>query len=373
MDYILAAVPVFFLLIFVEILTSRWAGKTLYRFNDAIANINCGIVQQVSSVLFGSALFLGYLYLYNNWRLVDIPNNFWTWMLLFIGIDFLYYWFHRYSHEINLFWGAHVVHHQSEDYNLTVALRQSSFQVIFSSIFYLPLALIGFDPYAFITVNSLQTIYQFWIHTEMIDKLPWPIEYIFCTPSHHRVHHGRNPEYIDKNHGGTLIIWDRMFGTFEPERAPVVYGVTKPLKSWNPVRANVDYYKDLYSLSLQMNRLQDKLRLFIARPGWRPDYLGGMERIPEVVRENFKKYDTSLRKNLYTFVAFEFLVLLVCGIAFLLTAESLSYIQQMVVVVWLLWMAVDIASTSSGGSLKPIRLVGKYGVFVVGVWWLLAY
>ena len=140
--------------------------------------------------------------------------------LAFFGYRLFVLLFHRYSHEINAFWGTHVVHHQSEDYNLSVALRQSAFQGVISGMFYLPLAVFGFDPIPFLLINTLQTLYQFWIHTETIHKLPRWFEYIFNTPSHHRVHHGRNPEYIDKNHGGTLIIFDRLFGTFQDEEAP---------------------------------------------------------------------------------------------------------------------------------------------------------
>ena len=160
---------------------------------------------------------MGYLYLFKHYAIFDISNSFFNYALLFIGIDFFYYWFHRLAHEVSLFWGTHIVHHQSEDYNLSVALRQSSFQGFIAMFFYLPLAIIGFNPIAFVTINAFQTLYQFWIHTKTINKMPRWFEFVFNTPSHHRVHHGRNPKYIDKNHGGTLIIFDRLFGSFQAE------------------------------------------------------------------------------------------------------------------------------------------------------------
>jgi sterol desaturase/sphingolipid hydroxylase (fatty acid hydroxylase superfamily) len=173
------------------------------------------------------------------------------------------------SHEINAIWATHIVHHQSEEYNLTVALRQSWFQAFFSTLFYLPLAWIGFDPITTVTVIAFNTLYQFWIHTELIKNMGW-FEWIFNTPSHHRVHHGSNPEYIDKNHGGTLIVWDRIFGTFQAEQVAPVYGITTPLRSWNPFHANFHYWNDLIQLSARASRATDKLKVFFAAPGWQP-------------------------------------------------------------------------------------------------------
>ena len=207
-NYILYAIPVFFLLIGVELLVARIMKRDVYRFSDAIANLSCGITQQVVGVLMRAILFGGYIYLYENFKLWDLGvDKWWVWVVCFVGVDFFYYWFHRLAHEISVMWGGHIVHHQSEEYNLSVALRQGSFQALSSWIFYLPLAWMGFSPLVFLVVAQFQTLYQFWIHTRLIGKMWWPIEYIFNTPSHHRVHHGINPQYIDKNHGGTLIIF----------------------------------------------------------------------------------------------------------------------------------------------------------------------
>ena len=223
MSLIVYSIPIFFLLIGVELLITRVRGLSYYRFNDAITNLSCGIGSQVTGIFMKFLTFGVYVIIYEHSPLTGkIPYNYLTIILLFLGVDFFYYWFHRLAHEISFLWGSHVVHHQSEEYNLSVALRQAWVQGAFSWIFYLPLAFIGFNPYMFATIASLQTLYQFWIHTKVIGRMPAWFEFIFATPSHHRVHHGVNPKYIDKNHAGTLIIWDRIFGTFQQEEEEVV-------------------------------------------------------------------------------------------------------------------------------------------------------
>lgn len=324
-DYIALAVPVFFLLIGVELLVGKLRKTSYYRFNDALTNISCGIGQQVLNVFVKTVLLLGYVYLYQNHRFLDFPaDQWWTWVLLFIGVDFFYYWFHRYAHEISLFWGGHIVHHQSEEYNLSVALRQGAFQTMFSWIFYLPLALIGFDPVTFVVVNQFQTLYQFWIHTKAIDKLHPVFEYVFNTPSHHRVHHGVNPKYIDRNHGGTLIIWDRMFGTFQAEEEEVVYGITKQLKSWNPVWANLDYFRDVGRLLAKCKSPADMFRVLFFKPGWRPEYLGGPQKPGPVSPETFDKYDVKMPGGMSYYVLFQYLFVLTIGSVFLFSADQFT-------------------------------------------------
>lgn len=333
------AIPVFFILIGIELLVGLLMQRQFYRFSDAITNISCGISQQVMGVIL-KLLGLGmYLFLYEQARVATIPNNWLTYIILFVLIDMFYYWFHRYSHEINTFWGAHVVHHQSEEYNLSVALRQSAFQGFFSSVFYLPLAIVGFDPVPFAIINTFQTLYQFWIHTEAINKLPFWFEYIFNTPSHHRVHHGRNPEYIDKNHGGTLIIFDRMFGTFEPERAAVVYGVTKPLSSWNPIWANFDYYADLLKDSARIPRFADKVRLWVDRPGWLPAELGGQQQVPAVTRAEQHKYNTNTPKGFNIYVLIQFVSVLLGTTVFLIASSSILLLHS-ILLAGLIWWTV---------------------------------
>jgi alkylglycerol monooxygenase len=311
-DYIALSIPVFFILIGIELAYDFYKKLKYYRFNDSISNLSQGIGSQITGLFMKTALFFGYKYIFEHWRLFDIPDTIWTWIILFIGVDFFYYWFHRMSHQVNALWAAHIVHHQSEEYNLTVALRQSWFQSWFSWVFYLPLALIGFDPLMFVTLSAFNTLYQFWIHTRAIKSMG-VLEYILNTPSHHRVHHGSNPKYIDKNHAGTLIIWDRLFGTFQQEEEDVYYGITTPLASWNPVWANVHYWIELWQTAKKSDNLADKINVFIKPPGWFPAKLGGFKYAPEIDVINYKKFDASYQKGIVLYVLFQFIIALITG------------------------------------------------------------
>jgi alkylglycerol monooxygenase len=341
MDLIVYAIPVFFLLIGVELMIQYITKSPLYRFNDAITNINCGITQQVLGVFFRTATFFLYLWIYDHARIFTVPLTWYTWILLFIGVDFFYYLFHRYAHEIAAFWGSHAVHHQSEEYNFSVALRQSATQVFFSFWFYLPLAFLGFSPVAFITVASLQTLYQFWIHTRVIKKMPAWFEFIFNTPSHHRVHHGADPKYIDKNHGGTLIIFDRMFGTFVEEEEEVHYGVTKPVQSWDPIWVNVEYYKWLWQTFMAAKGM-DKWRVLSRKPGWRPDYLGG-PLTPQEIPDTFQKYDVHAGTAMHVYVLIQFIIVLSGTSLFLFSADKLPLLQQLASAALIIWMVQNIS------------------------------
>jgi sterol desaturase/sphingolipid hydroxylase (fatty acid hydroxylase superfamily) len=323
LNLIVLAVPVFFLLIAVEVLWSLWEEKRLYRLNDSVGDLSCGILEQVAGVFLKTALFAGYLFVFERCRLFTLPvSSAPAWVLCWLGVDFFYYWFHRLSHEVNAGWAAHIVHHQSEEMNLTVALRQSVFQGAISWVFYLPLALAGFPPAMFLTVSSLNTLYQFWIHTRAIGKLG-PLEWVLNTPSHHRVHHGRNPKYIDRNHAGSLIIWDRMFGTFQAEEEEVVYGITKPLESFNPVWANFHYWAELVETARRARRPLDRLRVFWRRPGWRPPELGGFEAAPEVHPGAHRKYDPPLTRPLKAYVLAQFVAVNLAATVFLFRQGSL--------------------------------------------------
>lgn len=315
MKLIVASIPLFFLLIAIEIVAARVLERRVYRFADSFADLGCGMIEQLLGVAVKATLFAAYLALYEKARLFELPEGSWAvFAACFLGVDFFYYWFHRKSHEIGAFWAAHSVHHQSEEYNLSVALRQGAFQGFFSWAFYLPLALLGFPPATFITCSALNTLYQFWIHTRLIGRLG-PVEWIFNTPSHHRVHHGRNPRYIDRNHAGVLIIWDRMFGTFVPETDEPVYGVVKPLSSTNPLWANLASWADLLSVAARARRLPDRLKPFLAAPGWRPEEQGGPLRPPEVSRpaDEPKAPSTPRVLGVYVFAHFVLLLVLTAG------------------------------------------------------------
>ncbi len=340
MDFnpVILSIPLYFLLIGFELLFQTIKGIKIYRTNDAITNISCGISSQVMNAVWGVLSIGMYQFVYDYARISTIPNNWLTWTLLFILVDLMYYWFHRASHEVNFLWNtAHVVHHQSEDYNLSVALRQSSFGGVFSMVFYLPLALLGFNAYAFLTVKGLNLIYQFWIHTEAIEKLPKWFEYLFNTPSHHRVHHGRNPKYIDKNHAGTLMIWDRMFGTFQKEEERPTYGVTKPTNTWNPIWNNVFPIIEMIKQVKNTQGFVNKIKVLFYKPGWQPAELGGFIMAPEVHKRTYTKFDKSPHLPLIRYVFGQFLLVLVFTSYFLFTFKEFSFYPKLAYAAFIIW------------------------------------
>jgi sterol desaturase/sphingolipid hydroxylase (fatty acid hydroxylase superfamily) len=272
MDLILLAVPLFFVLIAVELVADRVRGQRNYRLADSINSLSTGVLSTSTGLLTKGVGLLTYALAWEHLALLRLPAEaWWVWVGAFVLYDFCYYWLHRMGHERNVLWAAHSVHHQSEEYNLTTALRQTSSGFIFSWIFYLPLALLGVPPVVFITVASLNLLYQFWVHTRHVPKLGW-LEWVLITPSNHRVHHAQNPRYMDCNYGGVFIFWDRLFGTFQEEDddEPVIFGVTTPLASWNPLWANLQFYAQLWADARRTGRLWDKLRIWFMPTGWRP-------------------------------------------------------------------------------------------------------
>jgi len=342
-NYIALAIPVFFILIGVELLIGIIQKRKYYRLNDSINNLSLGITSQITGIFLKTILFFGYLFLFEHFGKNHVlPDKLWVWIALFFAVDFCYYWFHRMSHEINALWAAHIVHHQSEEYNLSVALRQSSFQGVFSSVFYLPLAVIGFDPWMFIIISQFNTLYQFWIHTKLIGKMG-PLEWFLNTPSHHRVHHGSNPKYIDRNHAGTLIIWDRMFGTFQEEEEEVIYGITTPLKSWNPVWANFHYWVDLFDVAKKTTSFKDKIKEFLMPPGWFPKELGGFQHPKEIDKTTYNKYDSDSRKwHVYVFIQFVFMLGVATAIIFM--EQQVTFFQLAVLSVFVVYTLVNLGA-----------------------------
>ena len=336
---IILSIPIFFGLMSIELVYETITKKRTYRLNDAITNINLGALNQISGI-FTKVISIGiYTVVFEFFAITRLPVDWITFVVLFVLYDLCFYWSHRMAHTVSLFWGGHVVHHQSEDFNLTVALRQSSTAFIWSFPFYLPLAVLGFDPVQFLTVGAFNLLYQFWIHTEHIGKIGW-LEYIINTPSHHRVHHGRDPKYIDKNYAGVFIVWDRMFGTFKEEEERPTYGITKSLNSWNPLYANFAHYIDLYNYVKQSKSWSDTKNMLFKQPGWLPNYLGGVQ-TPSIPTLDFHKYNADvsfLWAKLYIFV--QFIGLMVVTALFLFTYKDYSYSIIFGSLFWIIWSTI---------------------------------
>jgi len=307
------AVPVFFGLIGLELIADRARGTGTYRLADSINSLSCGIVSTGMRVFFGFIGLFFYQWVLRHWAVVRLPAGHWgTWVLAFFAYDLCYYWYHRMGHTVGLLWAAHVVHHQSEEFNLTTALRQPGTGSFTSWIFYLPLAFCGVPMAVFLMVGVIQLFYQFWPHTRQIGRLGVLDRWI-QTPSNHRVHHAQNDIYLDRNYVGVFLIWDRLFGTFqeELEEEECVYGIRGQLRSWNPVWANLHYYLAMAKDSWHAKSWADKCKVWFARPGWRPADVA--ERFPKPAYDphrDFSKFDPqrNLALSLYGLVQFTALV-----------------------------------------------------------------
>ena len=269
---IVLATPVFFLLIAIEALVGWRRRRVTYAWSDTLNSIGLGMMSQVIGV-FTKLFMLGiYQWVYAHAALFPLSaSSPGVWLGALLAYDFLYYWLHRAGHTVALFWAAHVVHHQSEEYNLSTALRQTGSGWLAGWLFYLPMALAGVPPLVFAVVALIDLLYQFWVHTRQIDRLGW-FDRWFCAPSNHRVHHAVDDVYLDRNYGGILVVWDRLFGSFQPEldAHPCHYGTRSPLRSWNPVWANLEVYAGLWHDCRHAARWGDKLRVWFKPPGWRP-------------------------------------------------------------------------------------------------------
>ncbi|HEY8088438.1 MAG TPA: sterol desaturase family protein [Polyangiaceae bacterium] len=324
--YVALAIPLFFLLIGVELATLRLRGpRRAYRFADSITNLSCGVGQQVLEPFFKSVAILPYAWLWGHARVATIrPDSLLAWVALVASVDLGYYAFHRASHRVGFLWAVHAVHHQSEEYNLSVALRQPWFESFFSPFFYLPLAVLGFPPIMYLGGVTIDTLYQFWIHTRAIGRLG-PLEWIMNTPSHHRVHHGIDPEYVDRNYAGIFIVWDRLFGTYRREGREPVYGTVKPVPTWNPVAANLAPWKDLWAMARSTHRLVDKARVWLAPPEWRPTDLGGPVVVPPADPTRTPRYDVRARRGIATYVAVQFAVTAAATVGYLWIEGTASW------------------------------------------------
>lgn len=266
------AIPGFILLLSLEAWFSYRENKNLYETKDTWTSLGLGIGNVIVGFITKAMIWACFMFLYQ-FRIFELNAGvWWYWILLFFADDFSYYWFHRTAHNVNWFWASHVVHHSSQHYNLAAALRQTwTGNLTGSFLFWAWMPLIGFHPTWILFMQQISLIYQFWIHTETVDKLPKPLEFILNTPSHHRVHHGSNIKYLDKNHAGILIIWDRMFGTFQPEEERPTYGLTKNIRSFNPIVIALKTWAELFKTAMHSGSLRNAVNYFIQPPGWSHD------------------------------------------------------------------------------------------------------
>ena len=320
------ATPVFFLLMAIELVVARRRGlRDAYRLNDAVNSLSLGVISEVVK-LFARVLIIGiYAWLFQHVALGTWPTDtWWAWVLAVVFYDFCYYWNHRLGHESAVFWAAHVVHHQSQCYNLSTALRQTSSGALLSWVFYVPMAVAGVPPEMFAVAAIVDLLYQYWIHTEVVGKLGW-FDRWFASPSNHRVHHAVNDCYIDRNYGGILMLWDRIFGTFVEESEKCVYGTRAPLESWDPLWANVEVYADLARKSRHVDRWRDKLLVWVMPPGWQPAGVGGGPWArPAFDLRRVRTYDPPMDPRVRAFALLQLVVAIGGAVPLLWFANELS-------------------------------------------------
>jgi alkylglycerol monooxygenase len=357
---IVLATPVFFLLIAVEfavgrVRARRGTGHDTYRLADAVNSIGLGMLSQISAVLTGLLRIGIYTAVYAAVALFpqEAAREFWTtwygWLLALVFYDLCYYWLHRMGHESAVLWAAHVVHHQSQHYNLSTALRQTSSGALFGWLFYLPMAVAGVPPLVFGVVALVDLLYQFWVHTEQVGKLGW-FDRWFCSPSNHRVHHAVNDRYLDRNYGGILIVWDRMFGTFREEDERCVYGTRGELRSWDPLWANAEVYWALAKDSWHARNWADKLRVWLKPPGWRPADVAA--RFPKASFDiaQVARYGPVVGRGVQWFAAVQFMLLLAGVAVFLWFSDAVALPRAAV------WLAVLTAALWAIGGVLQGRL-----------------
>jgi sterol desaturase/sphingolipid hydroxylase (fatty acid hydroxylase superfamily) len=323
------AVPAFFILIFIELIYGLASGKSNYRLNDTFTSISLGLISRYIPLLglgIQGAAF-AYVAQYYNLKLFS-PSSIWVWVFAFFLYDFCYYWMHRLHHEVKVLWATHVVHHHGEEFNLSTALRQTSTGFLWKWIFYLPIFIVGIPPEVFVTVAGVNLVYQFWVHTEHIPKLGW-YEYIFVSPSNHRIHHAQNKHYVDANYGGVFILWDRLFGTYkeELEELKPIYGTAKPLKSWNPFKANLDIFREMLVDSTRTKSFKDKIKVWFSRPNWRPEDVKNKYPIIKNDLENFKPYNPEVSSEVKIYGWIQLLFLLVISAVITSTVGAQTYLE----------------------------------------------
>ena len=352
---IVLATPVFLLLIAGELAWGIARGRNTYRLNDAINSIGLGMLSEITKVftrLLRVGIYtaaVGAVSLVPPQQAAAFWHSWYGWLLALLFYDFCYYWLHRAGHECAVFWAAHVVHHQSQDYNLSTALRQTSSGALLGWVFALPMALAGVPPLVFGVVALVDLLYQFWVHTEHVPRLGW-FDRWFCSPSNHRVHHAVNDRYLDRNYGGVLIVWDRLFGSFQEERERCVYGTRAPLESWDPLWSNLEVYWALARDSWHTRRWSDKLRVWFKPPGWRPADVAA--RFPRRAFDlaAVRRFDPPVARPVAWFGALQFALLLAGVSMFLWRADGLPGRDSIV------WVAALAAGPWGLGALLQGRI-----------------
>lgn len=380
MDLIALAVPFFLLALLAELALDRWRGTGYYRLNDAIGSLSTGALNTTFGLFTRVVNIAIYAFVLEYFSIATLdmalfdfsPSGLAMWAMALLFWDICYYWVHRYGHEISILWAAHAVHHQSEEYNLSTALRQTSSGFLLSWIFFLPMFVAGIPIEVFVTVNAIDLIYQFWVHTRHVGRLGWA-DRVFVTPSNHRVHHAQNDVYLDRNYGGILILWDRLFGTFQEEldEEPAVYGVRRPLNSWNPFYANLQVYHYLWRDAVRTRRWRDRVGLWFRRTGWRPPDVDEATPVADLSPAGYRKFDppTPQGARPYLVAQFALAVLATSAIGVLFPQVTLATSFVLCLLLWFLLYNLGVLNEGRAAGVR-LELARVLVVVPLAAFWL---
>ena len=363
------AIPGFVLLIILEAIAARIMRIEINHSEDVISSLSSGMTNTLKSLLGLSIVILSYEWMYNNFSILNIKSSFALYVIAFVGIDFASYWSHRFNHVINVFWNRHIIHHSSEEFNLSCALRQEISAIVGVYFFlYIPLAITGIPPKIIAILAPVHLFAQFWYHTRLIDKMGL-LEYILVTPSHHRVHHAINNIYIDKNYAAIFIIWDRLFGTFqkELEHEVPVYGTLKPAHTWNPIIINYIHLWQLIKDAWRTSSILDKLRIWFMPTGWRPPDVSKKYPVLSIPVYNRIKYHTDISKGLLWWSWFQFILTNLFLYHLILQFASLDAMQ---ILLYSIFLFLSIFGFTSLMDVHVIGLIFEsvkslFGLFII--------
>ena len=363
---IFLAIPVFYALMIIEFTYGVIIKKNTYRLNDTFVSISIGLISRFPVILNLGFNTLIFSLAATTFNLKLLPLDSWvTWVVGFVLYDLTYYVQHRLHHEIKLLWATHIVHHHGEEFNLSTALRQTSTGWLWKWMFYIPMIVIGVPAEVFITVGGLNLLYQFWVHTEHIPKLGF-IEKIFVTPSNHRVHHAKNPEYIDANYGGVFILWDRMFGTYieEKENIKPVYGTVKALESWNPIWANIEVFYNMLLDSVRTKKWSDKIKVWYAPTYWRPEDVA--KEYPSKPVNLKTKYNPKISTTSKIYVVVQMIGIMFISNALFSQISTLSY-QEIAVVSILLTLIPTLTGIYMQNNANALLAISIFSLTCIGL------
>ncbi len=265
-EYLAFALPAFFLFLWLEyVVVKKKKLQNIYKYESSVSNISIGIAERLLNLFITVSFYELYVWIYENYRLLDLSNAWWVWIAMLLATDFVWYWYHRLGHEVNIFWGAHIVHHHSEEFNFTVAARITTLQAIIRNVFWCVLPFVGFHPNLVMTILVVHGVYSFFTHTQILEKQKW-LEYIFITPSLHGVHHASDEKYLDKNYGDVFVFWDKLFGTFQREEEKPKYGLTHPINSYSFLWQHFHYYLELFEAARRKSSIKEKLIIYFGSP-----------------------------------------------------------------------------------------------------------